>query len=127
MIFSTVLSISNSMSSFVPKYWLNWQILVAIFNEFCGQGWDHLNVHTCPLLDDPTGVKAPRGPGVRFLQNAFKIPDRNKVFLQEPNITLRKQARSWLLVELGKVKSTVFCSTSVLTVISCKQILESAL
>ena len=22
------------MSSFVPKYWLNWQILVAIFNEF---------------------------------------------------------------------------------------------
>ena len=25
------------MSSFVPKYWLNWQVLVAIFNEFRGQ------------------------------------------------------------------------------------------
>ena len=23
-------TISNSMSSFVPKYWLNWQILVAL-------------------------------------------------------------------------------------------------
>ena len=44
--------------------------------------------------DDPTGVKGPRGPWVRFLQNAFKILDRNKVFYQEPIITLRKQARS---------------------------------
>ena len=23
------------------KFWLNWQILVAIFNEFRGQRWDH--------------------------------------------------------------------------------------
>ena len=75
-----------------------------------------------------------RGPWVRFLQNAFKILDRNKVFYQEPIITLRKQARSWLLVELGQIKAnlgnsklSVFCSTSVLTVISCKQIRESAL
>ena len=30
----TDLAISNSMSSFVPKYWLNWQILVAIFTNF---------------------------------------------------------------------------------------------
>ena len=28
---------SNSMSNFVPEYWLNWQILVAIFSEFHGQ------------------------------------------------------------------------------------------
>ena len=34
MIISTDLPISKGMSSFVPKYWLNWQILVAIFNEF---------------------------------------------------------------------------------------------
>ena len=34
-------AISNSMSSFVPKYWLNWQILVAIFNEFRRQRWNH--------------------------------------------------------------------------------------
>ena len=32
MTISTHLAISNSMSSFVPKYWLNWQILVAIFD-----------------------------------------------------------------------------------------------
>ena len=29
---SNDLVISKSMSSFVPKYWLNWQILVAILN-----------------------------------------------------------------------------------------------
>ena len=34
---STDLGIPNSMSRFVPKHWLNWQILVAIFNEFRGQ------------------------------------------------------------------------------------------
>ena len=34
MTISTHLAVSNSMSSFVPKYWINWQILVAIFNEF---------------------------------------------------------------------------------------------
>ena len=38
---STEFAIANSMSSFVPKYWLNWQILVAIFNEFHRQRWDH--------------------------------------------------------------------------------------
>ena len=37
MTISSDLAISNSMSSYVPKYWLNWQILVAIFNEFLGQ------------------------------------------------------------------------------------------
>ena len=31
---STDLAISSSMSSFVPKLWLKWQILVAIFYEF---------------------------------------------------------------------------------------------
>ena len=41
MTISTHLAILNSMSSFVPKYWLNWQILVAIFNEFRRQRWDH--------------------------------------------------------------------------------------
>ena len=60
--------------------------------------------------DDPTGVKGPRGPGVRFLQKTFKILDRNKVFYQEPIITLRKQARSWLLVDLGKNKANLFNS-----------------
>ena len=34
MTISTHLAISNSMSSFVPKYWLNWQILVAILMNF---------------------------------------------------------------------------------------------
>ena len=34
MTISTDLGISNSMSSFVPKYWLNWQILVAILINF---------------------------------------------------------------------------------------------
>ena len=33
MTISADLAISNSMSSSVPKSWLNWQILVAIFNE----------------------------------------------------------------------------------------------
>ena len=33
-------AISNSMSSFVPAYWLNLQILLAIFNEFLRQRWD---------------------------------------------------------------------------------------
>ena len=37
----TDLAISNSMSSFVPKYWLNWQILVAICNEFRKQRFDN--------------------------------------------------------------------------------------
>ena len=37
----TDMAISNTMSTFVPKYWLNWQILVAIFNQFCRQRWDH--------------------------------------------------------------------------------------
>ena len=34
MTISAHLAISNSMSSFVPKYWLNWQILVAILMNF---------------------------------------------------------------------------------------------
>ena len=38
---STDLAISSSMSSFVPKLWLKWQILVAIFYEFRKQRWDH--------------------------------------------------------------------------------------
>ena len=33
----TDLAISDSMSSFVGTDWLNWQILVAIFNEFRSQ------------------------------------------------------------------------------------------
>ena len=41
MTISTHLAISNNMSSFVPKYWLNWKILVAVFNEFRRQRWDH--------------------------------------------------------------------------------------
>ena len=52
MTISTHLAISNSMSSFVPKYWLNWQILVAIFNEFRRQIKDgttkvYIPVHPC--------------------------------------------------------------------------------
>ena len=46
MTISTRLTISNSMSSFVPKYWLTWQILLAIFNEFCRQRLDHWSVST---------------------------------------------------------------------------------
>ena len=46
MTISTDLAISNSMSSLVPKYWLNWQILVAIFNEFRGQRL-YIFVHPC--------------------------------------------------------------------------------
>ena len=34
MTISTHLAIANNMSSFVPKYWLNWQILVAILMNF---------------------------------------------------------------------------------------------
>ena len=41
MTISTDLAILNSMSSFVPKFWLNWQILVAICNEFRRQRWVH--------------------------------------------------------------------------------------
>ena len=37
MTISTDFAIINSMLSFVPKYWMNWQILVAILNEFRGQ------------------------------------------------------------------------------------------
>ena len=50
MTISTHLAISKSMSSFVPKYWLNWQILVAFLNELRRQRWDHQSVHTCPPL-----------------------------------------------------------------------------
>ena len=48
MIISTDLVITDSMSSFVTKYWQNWHILVAIVNDFPGQRWDHYNVHTYP-------------------------------------------------------------------------------
>ena len=41
MTISTDLAILDSISSFVPKLWLNWQILLAIFNEFLRQRWDH--------------------------------------------------------------------------------------
>ena len=34
MTISTDIAISDSMSSFVPKYWLNLQILVAILINF---------------------------------------------------------------------------------------------
>ena len=34
MTMSTDLAISNSISSFVPKYWLNLQVLVAILMNF---------------------------------------------------------------------------------------------
>ena len=62
MIISTHLAISNSMSSFVPKCWLNWQILLATFNEFHRQRWDHQSVHTCPPLNEPHSL--PKGnPG----------------------------------------------------------------
>ena len=40
MTISTDLAISN-MSSFVPKYCVNWQNLVPIFNQFRGERWDH--------------------------------------------------------------------------------------
>ena len=53
----TDLAISNSMSSFVPKYWLNWQILVAIFNEFRRQRWDHQSVY---ILVRPSPRPPPR-------------------------------------------------------------------
>ena len=46
----TALVISNSLSSFVPKYKLNWQMQMASFNEFRRQRWDHENVHTSPPL-----------------------------------------------------------------------------
>ena len=52
---STVLAVSNSMSSFVPKYWLNGQLLVAIFNELHGQ---RLPCMTC--------VQYRRGRGVQY-------------------------------------------------------------
>ena len=29
------------MSNFVPQYWLNWQILLAIFNKFRRRRWNH--------------------------------------------------------------------------------------
>ena len=47
MTISTDLAASNSMSSFIPKYWLNWQILVAVCNKLRRQ---RQNVHTCPPL-----------------------------------------------------------------------------
>ena len=37
MVIPTNLAILNSMSNFVPKDWLNWQILVAISSEFLRQ------------------------------------------------------------------------------------------
>ena len=49
MTISTDLAISNSMSSFVPKHWLNWQIL-AIFDEFRRQLLDELK---CRYLSTP--------------------------------------------------------------------------
>ena len=53
---STDLAISNNMSSFVPKYWLNWQILVAIFNEFVDKDGT-TKLHTCPPLDLPSVIQ----------------------------------------------------------------------
>ena len=40
MTISTDLALSNSMPSLVPKYWLNWKILVSIFNDFRRQRWE---------------------------------------------------------------------------------------
>ena len=48
MTISTDLAILNCMSSFVTKYWQNWQILVAMLNEFCrkdGTTKVHVPVH----------------------------------------------------------------------------------
>ena len=45
MTISADLAISNSILSFVPKYWLNWQILVAISNEFRSQRWGLTEVY----------------------------------------------------------------------------------
>ena len=41
MTISTDLAILNVMSSFVLKYWLHFQILVAILNDFFRKRWDH--------------------------------------------------------------------------------------
>ena len=41
MTISTDLAISDDMPSFIPKYLLNWKILMAIFNDFRTQRWDH--------------------------------------------------------------------------------------
>ena len=38
MTIATDLAFLNSMSSFVPKYCLNWQILVAVLNKFHKDG-----------------------------------------------------------------------------------------
>ena len=44
----TDLAISNSMSSFVPKYWLNWQILVAMSDEFRRQRFTRNRIRFLP-------------------------------------------------------------------------------
>ena len=51
MTISTDLAISNSMSSFVPKYWLNWPILVAILMNFVDKdGASKVNIPVHPSL-----------------------------------------------------------------------------
>ena len=65
MAISTDLAISNSMSSFVPKYWLNWQILVA--DEFRRQRWNHQSVHNCAPLKDTSDTHNPTYCGAGFL------------------------------------------------------------
>ena len=52
MTISTDLAVSNSMSSFVPDYWLNWQILVVILMNFVdkdGTTKVYIPVHLCLL------------------------------------------------------------------------------
>ena len=44
MTISTDFVISKSMSSFVPKYWLNWQILVAILMNLVDED-GNTNIH----------------------------------------------------------------------------------
>ena len=44
------MAISNSMSSFAPKYWLNWQIPMDIFNECRKQDGANKAHSTCPPL-----------------------------------------------------------------------------
>ena len=61
MAISNDLTIVNSISSFVPKYWLIWQILVAILNKFLidkeRTTEDRIPVHSWVILRGDRGEK----------------------------------------------------------------------
>ena len=76
------MAISNSMSSFVPKYWLKWQILVAILMDFVDKHETtkvYIPVHPCLsyqlFLNTFCELQTARGAASGIFEATIKHPD----------------------------------------------------